>query len=229
TAGADPTEPHRSAPYPLPPLPFADVTHRIAAAARSLGLRPFPLPLAIQTATAPGRPVCEACGSCDGFACSIGAKNDLATGVLPKLLANGLDLRTSVAITRLETDGSRISAALGVDTRTGEPVRFTAPQVVLAAGALASPHLLLASGLDALSPARAAVGRYLTRHRNEIVLGMFPRKPDPAHTSHKQIVIPDFYFGDPAHPECGPRLGGIQHLPTPPIELARDGLPRPLK
>src|SRR5690606_14661624 len=103
TAGADPTEPPRSAPYPLPPLPFADVTHRIAAAARSLGLRPFPLPLAIQTATAPGRTVCEACGSCDGFACSIGAKNDLATGVLPKLLANGLDLRTNVAITRLET------------------------------------------------------------------------------------------------------------------------------
>lgn len=229
TAGADPTEPPRNQRYPLDSLPLADVSHRIAKAARALGMNPFPLPLAIQTTAAPGRAGCVACGSCDGFACAIAAKNDLATAVLPSLIAQGLDLRTNVAITRLETDGSRITAALGVDTRTGEPVRYTAAQVVLAAGALGTPHLLLASGLDALSPARNAVGRYLTRHRNEILLGIFPRKPDPARTFHKQLGIHDFYFGDPARPELGSRLGGIQQLPTPPIELARDGLPGPLK
>ena len=43
---------------------------------------------------------------------------------------------------------------------------------VLAAGALASPHLVLASGLERQSPAPAAVGRYLMRHWNAVVAGV---------------------------------------------------------
>lgn len=229
TSGIDPTEPPRSAPYDAPPLPPARISERIARAARSLGHHPFPLPLAMQTTPAAGRNVCVACASCDGFACAIEAKNDLATAVIRPLLAEGLDLRTDTAITALETDGHRITAARGVHLPTGTPVSLSAPAIFLATGALATPQLLLASGLDRLNTAAAAVGRYLTRHRNEILLGLFPRRPDPDRHFHKQYGIHDLYFGDPDRPDGLHRAGGLQQLPTPPIALARDGLPRLLR
>jgi choline dehydrogenase-like flavoprotein len=231
TSGIDPTEPPRSMPFPAAPLPLAPVSERIAAAARALGFTPFPLPLAMQTGRADGRNTCIACGSCDGFACAIEAKNDLSTAVLRPLLAHGLDLRTGIAITQLEHDGRRITRAVGREVSTGASIAIGAPQVFLAAGAIGTPQLLLASGLAPLNPAADAVGRYLTRHKNEILLGIFPRKPDPDRTFHKQLGIHDFYFGDPAGKgDRGlRRAGGLQQLPTPPIALARDGMPGPLK
>lgn len=227
TAGADPTEPPRSTPYSAAPLPMAAISDRIAAAARGLGMHPFPLPLAIHAGGQAGRQACIRCNTCDGFACGVDAKNSLDTAVIRPLLAQGLDLRTGTAITRLETTGRRVTAAIGIDTTTGAAVRFATPHVVLAAGALATPHLLLASGLDAASPAGDAIGRYLTRHKNEILLGIFARQPDPGHTFHKQLGIHDLYFGQPGTPYR--RIGGLQQLPTPPVALARDGLPRGLK
>lgn len=226
-AGADPTEPWRSGPFPADPLPMAGISERIAGAARALGLHPFPLPLAIHGGGTAGRNACIRCGSCDGFACGVDAKNSLDTAVIRPLLARGLDLRSGIAITKLEHDGRRVTAATGIDVQRGNPVRFAAPHVVLAAGALATPQLLLASGLETLNPAGDAVGRYLTRHRNEILLGVFARKPDPDRTFHKQVGIHDLYFGAEGLPYR--RIGGLQQLPTPPIALARDGLPRGLK
>lgn len=228
TAGIDPTEPRRSGAFPAPSLPMSPVSERIAAAARALGLHPFPLPLAIHGGGTPGRQACIRCNSCDGFACAIDAKNSLDTAVIRPLLALGLDLRTNTTATRLEHREGRIDAVHARDA-SGAALTFRAPQVVLAAGALATPHLLLASGLQQANPAGDVVGRYLTRHRNEILLGIFAREPDPERTFHKQLAIHDFYFGDPAATEPFTRLGGLQQLPTPPIALARDGLPRGLK
>src|SRR5690606_4879266 len=57
-AGGDPTEPPRSLPYPQRPPPLAPPSQRIAGAARGLGLRPFPIPMAIDG----GR--CVACTTC---------------------------------------------------------------------------------------------------------------------------------------------------------------------
>ena len=67
-AAGDPTAPPRSAPYPHPPAPLSAPGQRIAAAARSLGLSPFQLPLAINYETRYGRNACVRCTTCDGFA-----------------------------------------------------------------------------------------------------------------------------------------------------------------
>ncbi|MBA2627109.1 MAG: GMC family oxidoreductase, partial [Gemmatimonadales bacterium] len=82
----DPTEPWRSGPYSEVPAPLSDIARRIGDAARGLGFHPFRLPLAINYGAVPGRPRCTSCGTCDGFACAISAKNDLATSVLPGLV-----------------------------------------------------------------------------------------------------------------------------------------------
>jgi choline dehydrogenase-like flavoprotein len=64
------------------------------------------------------------------------------------------------------------------------------------------------------------------RHYNEILFGLFPRRPNPDGGFHKQLGIHDFYFGDPAAPALGRKLGGLQQLTTPPAGLVRAELPR---
>jgi choline dehydrogenase-like flavoprotein len=219
--GSDPTEPARSAPYPQGSADLAPVSRRLEAAARTLGLNPFHLPLAID------RKRCLACGTCDGFACAVSAKNDLATAVIKPLLRRGLRLETNAVVTRIHARDGRVTGVESVHRETGRRTVHHGSHVFLGAGALATPHLLLASGLQRHNPGGDVIGRYLMRHYNEILLGIFPRRPNPERVFHKQLGIHDFYFGDPASGVRG-KLGGLQQLTTPPAGLVRAQLRWPL-
>ena len=202
----DPTAPRRSAPFPFPPAPLAPVSQRVALAARGLGLSPFHLPLAINHVATATRNACVACRTCDTYACAIEAKNDVATTMIGPLVARGMTLWSGSVALRLEVEGARLRR-LHLQRRhpdgTSETLAVSADRFVLAAGALGTAHLLLASKLEELSPARGAVGRYLMRHDNAMVFGFYPARPDPDHRFHKQIAINDLYFGDPAIDEAG--------------------------
>lgn len=224
----DPTAPPRSAPYPHALPPLSHTSALISSAARSLGLHPFRLPLAINHHDGSGRAPCVACLTCDAFACAIGAKNDVASAVLPALLTRGLRLETNTVAVRLVEQRGRIKAVECVDRHTGEPRVFRAREFVLAAGTLASTHLLLASGLDRLNPGGAVIGRYLMRHCNGIVYGLFRSPPNPTGTFHKQVGIHDFYLGDEQAAAPRGKLGSIQQVHSPPVGLALTRVPRPL-
>ncbi len=224
-AGEDPTEPPRSSPYPAVPDELSDTSRMIAAAAERLGLRPFRLPLAINYEATDARAGCVACTTCDSFACAIGAKNDIATRVLPPLLDAGLELRPATVVKRLVRQGSRINGVECVDRASGEALVFHAEQIVLAAGALASPLLLLASGLEQVNPGGNVVGRYLTRHSNAIEFGLFRSHVNPRQQFHKQLGFHDFYFGHTLVSDPPGKLGGIQQLQSPPVGLVRAHLP----
>ena len=227
-SGIDPTEPSRSMPYPQASTELAPISRRIERAAQELGCRPFRLPLAINHASSTGRNSCIRCGTCDGYACAIAAKNDVATVVVRPLVEQGLHLRPNTVVTRLIASGGRVTEVQAVDRLSGTELRYRAGTVILAAGAIASPHLLLASGLQRLNPAGHVVGRYLMRHYNQVVFGIFPQPPNPAGTFHKQLGIHDFYFGHPSLSRPRGKLGGIQQLATPPVGLVKGQLPRPL-
>jgi choline dehydrogenase-like flavoprotein len=107
---------------------------------------------------------------------------------------------------------------LCVDPRTLEPRDFEGRAVVVAAGALATPHLLLASDLDRLSPAGDAIGAYLMRHCNAVLMGCFLRKPAPRREFHKHIGIHDYYYGHPSIASPRGKLGCIQQFATPQSE-----------
>ncbi|MBK8921720.1 MAG: GMC family oxidoreductase [Saprospirales bacterium] len=223
-AGKDPTEPRRSAPFPQGPAPLAGISIRLKTAAEDLRLRPFQLPLAINYSDN-GRPKCINCTTCDTYACAISAKNDLSVTVLPGLTSRGLTLRANTVVTRLQAAGGRIRAVEGVCRETGRRLQFRARLVVLSAGALASPHLLLASGLHEINPGGRVIGRYLMRHVNAIIFGIFPGKADPQTRFHKQLAIMDYYFGLPQTPGAWSKLGSLQQMPTPPAGLVQQAVP----
>jgi choline dehydrogenase-like flavoprotein len=175
-----------------------------------------------------GRQECVRCTTCDTFACALGAKNDLVACVLSDLVARGLRIEANTVATRLLHERGRIA---GVECRhkgTDRVSHVRASLFVLSAGALGSPHLLLASGLDRVNPAGHLVGRNLMRHCNAIAFGVFPRRPNKRQQFHKQIGIHDFYFGGPGISTPAGKLGSIQQLQTPPVALVRSEVPRPL-
>lgn len=220
-AQGDPTAPFRSSTYAQPPASLSPTSSRIASAAARLGYSPFRLPLAISYRTAAARMPCIGCRTCDSFACAIGAKNDLAVGVLADLVHRGLRLQADTVATRLVRERGRVSGVRCFDLGAAREITYRANTVVLAAGALGSPHLLLASDLAGVNPAGSHVGRYLTRHVNALVYGFFPDRPDPEKTFHKQVGIHDCYFGDPRTPHPSGKLGAIQQVHTPPLGLVQ--------
>ncbi|MBI2501736.1 MAG: GMC family oxidoreductase [Candidatus Latescibacteria bacterium] len=206
-AGEDPFEPPRSAPYPLAPVALTPPAQRIWKAARSLGYRPFPIPLAINF-TDPSRPRCIQCNTCDGFPCKLEAKNDLAATLLRQAQARGLQIAAGAIAGRLVCGQGRISAVAGLDKFSRQPFSFAARLFVLAGGAIHSPSLLLRSGLGG-----PLVGRCLMRHCNGVVAGIFPFATNPEKVFHKQLCLTDFYEDHRAlH---GTATGIVQDIYTP--------------
>jgi choline dehydrogenase-like flavoprotein len=211
-------DPPRSAPYPQGAAPLSDSSRRLAVAARRAGMTPTRIPLAISFDGKGSLRPCMRCGTCDGYACAAEAKNDLATGLIPQLVRQGMTLRPNTVCVRLRRRGSRIDAVEYVDRISGEHGTLRAARVVVAAGALATPHLILASDLARASPAGKTVGRYLTRHRNAVVFGVFAGTPISGGAFDKQVALLDLYA----------TAGSIQQL-TPPLGLVKAYLPAGLR
>lgn len=227
-ADTDPTEPYRSAPYPQNLNELSHTSRKIREAARALGLRPFRLPLAINYSSNSKQNTCVACTTCDTFACSVQAKNDLATRVIPDLIKKGLELKEKTVAVKLLFKVNQLFTVECYDKKINQKVTYTAKLFILSAGALASPHLLLASDLQRFNPGGHTVGHYLMRHCNAIVFGIFPHRPNKDKQFHKQLGIHDFYFGHYTIKKPAGKLGSMQQVQTPPIGLVHALLPKPL-
>lgn len=226
----DPTRPPRRVPYPSSPPALAPISRRFRDSTLELGLHPFPIPLAINFSNRNGRPPCEMCRRCDTYACAVQAKSDMDVAVIAPLRDRGLEIRANTVATRLVESGRRITEVAAWDRSAQRTLSFRARHVILAAGALASPHLLLASRLERLNPAGDAVGAYLMRHACAMVFGFCNDRPDPERVFHKQIAVLDYYRGDPdLPPRRRRRLGSLQQVSTPPHVLIEERAPFPFR
>ena len=141
----------RNQPFPMPALPTDRFGSTLAAGASRLGWTSSPIPFAINSVPRDGRPACVGCGQCVGHACPVNAKNGTHNTFIPRAVATGnCDLLLSAQAIEITHDGAGTAHGVRVviDLATGPVERFVrARQVVVAAGAVESPRLLLASGL----------------------------------------------------------------------------------
>jgi choline dehydrogenase-like flavoprotein len=223
--GEDPTEPPHSGAYPHPPVPdepaIADLRRRLKA----IGLHPASLPLGadIERWLSHGRT------PWDAFPDTMTGKMDAESCALARALAHpNVTLWTGARAVRLETgEDGRIAGALV--ERGGVRERLEARVVVLAAGAVQSAALLLASG-DARHPRGLAnrsdqVGRNFMNHNASAVLALHPLRRNPS-VYQKTLMVNDVYLSGG---ENDAPLGNIQLLGkiSGPILAASSRIPRP--
>jgi hypothetical protein len=152
----------RSKGYPMPAMATEPARELLAAAAERLGWTWGSIPLAVNSVPAAGRAACVRCSSCVGHACPVDAKNGAHNTFLPRALASGNAEIVFDAEAIAIRDGSGAASIDVMTSCSGEPALRTigADIVVVAAGAVESARLLLASGLG-----NGQLGRHLHDHR----------------------------------------------------------------
>jgi choline dehydrogenase-like flavoprotein len=155
------------------------------------------------------------CSTCQTYLCHQSCKNDAArNGVLPAIAEHGAQLLTECRVVRLDADRRRVRRVV-CEHRSGM-LTLKAKVVVLAAGALATPVLLLNSRSGdwprGLANGSDWVGRNLMRH----LLDTIEIWPQPGHkttAANKEIGLNDFYFWE------GQKYGTVQSFGAiPPME-----------
>src|SRR5262245_48995094 len=143
---AHPFEEPRSADYPLPPLAENAFAVRIDAAARKLGMHPFPTPRAILSRDYRGRAACMFCSLCASYGCEIGAKSSTASSLIPAAEATGnCEVRPACMATEIPLGKDGRVTGVVYRTADGSSAFQGARVVVVACSAIESARLLLLS------------------------------------------------------------------------------------
>ncbi|MBS0446956.1 MAG: GMC family oxidoreductase [Proteobacteria bacterium] len=184
------------------------------------GLHPYRLPMACEFV--PG------CRGCQGYLCPSACKNDAARICLaPALREHGARLLDDCRVVRLEADRQRVTGVVCV--REGRRFTLRARHVVLAAGALQTPRLLLTSTSpdwpDGLANRSGLVGRHLMRHYVDLYSIEPARSVDgDPENRFKELAFNDFYAAD------GMKLGSVQSFGRlPPAEMLYASLRQDLR
>lgn len=204
---ADPFLPGSDFSHYLSPPPLSRSAAEVFDYLRGRGLKPYRLPIACEPTVA--------CAGCTGFLCSRACKRDAGlVCVKPALESHGAKLLADCEVLGLRADGRRVTEVIA--RHRGEETTLRAPLVVLAAGGLETPRILLnskdASHPQGLANASGLVGRHLMRHYVDVYL-LQPRVPADWQGNPKEIAFNDYCF------EGAERLG-IAHSAGNPVDPA---------
>jgi choline dehydrogenase-like flavoprotein len=172
------------------------------------GLHPYHLPMACDYT--------EGCSTCQSYLCVRSCKNDAARNcVLPAVAEHGAHLLPECRVVRLEADRTKVNQVI-CESPSGT-LALKAKVVVLAAGALVTPVLLLNSRSGdwprGLANGSDWVGRNLMRHLVDMV-EIWPQPGLRITGANKEIGLSDFYFWE------GQKYGTVQSFgPMPPLEI----------
>ena len=211
--GLDPTEPHRSGSYPFPPISHEPRIQELHDGLVAKGFRPFYMPMGVKlNESDPLNSECIRCNTCDGFPCLLHAKSDADINcVRPALKNNNVTLLIEAKVERLVTNAAGNEIDYIEVSHQQETLKFKAPIVVSACGAINSAALLLKSANDkhpnGLANRSGQLGRNLMKHLSAAMLGI-STKVNPT-KFQKTLAVNDYYFGsaDYAFP-----MGHIQLL-----------------
>lgn len=228
-AGADPTDPPRSGPFPFPPMHSDPYMQHLAERLSAQGLHPAPMPIGVDFGRG-GR--CIRCQTCDAFPCQYDAKADAETCFVRPALAGGqvtLQTRTLVRRLLLDDSGQRV---IGVEAvHDGETETIFADIVVVACGAVNSAALLLRSANGrwprGVANSSDQVGRNYMVHNNSVLIAVDPARLNPT-VFQKTMSVNDFYEPgfDPSFPYP---MGNLQPTGKVQAPMLAGALPRALE
>jgi len=200
------SEPPRSRPFPMPPLPVNSSGVLMEKGAKALGLHADPQPHAILSEAYDGRPPCINCGFCSFYGCEVGAKSSSLAAMIPVAEASGnCEIRPESTVFRIVKNAEgRVSEVLYYD-KDGNEQGQRARAVVLSANGAETPRLLLDS--DNLANSSGYVGRNLMFNAHASVQGIFEHQLNEYKGVQATRVIMDYYDSDPARGYYGG--GGI--------------------
>ena len=200
---ADPLRPGEDAAL-LPPVPVGSATGLLLDRLTGRGLHPYRLHLACDAVAG--------CQACQGYLCPSACKNDADRIALrPAIAQHEAGLLSDCEAVGLDADRAHVRSV--VCEQAGRRGSLRGRVIVLAAGALATPVLLLRSRSadwpTGLANASGVVGRNLMRHGIDLwLLARAPRLDGPADA--KAIGISDLYRSGSS------KLGSVQSFGAPP-------------
>lgn len=199
--------------------PMSAAARELAEAFSRQGMHPYRLPLACEYVAG--------CRGCQGFLCGAGCKNDSARACLaPALADHGARLLDECEVVGIEADRQRVRSL--TCRRHGTTFRVSGRVIVLAAGALSTPSLLLRSCSDSwpagVANASGLVGRNLMRHFIDLY-AVFPKARAAPDGNAKEFGCNDLYLTD-----ADGKLGAIQSFGNlPPGSMIAEDLQRDLR
>ena len=198
----DPLNPDPEARYIVPPA-MSERDEFLFEAMKSRGMHPYRAHVGCRYL--PG------CMNCVARLCPRACKTDAArVALLPALEQYGASLLTEAEVLRLEASAERVKGV--VVRHRGVEGTVRGKVVVLAAGALMTPALLLRSTSAAwptgLANHNDLVGRNLMMHTSDFIALRPPKMLDPNGPT-KAISVNDFYMRD------GRKLGTFQSVGMP--------------
>lgn len=211
---SNPFDPPRKRDYPQPPVARNSAGAALEKGCRTLGLHPFPTPVAILSGPYGGRPGCINKGFCSGYGCPVGAKSSTLEALLPKALATGrCELRPLALVREIPVDHSGHATGVVYFDTNGTEQFQPSRLVLLAAGGVETPRLLLLSQSSRFSQGLAnssgLVGKNLMLHApGAIIIGIFPEPVDGHQGAPSTRVAQDFYETDTRR---GFIRGGFMH------------------
>lgn len=202
SGASGPTDPPRSRPYPMPPLPVKSSGVLLERAAAKLGYRAQPAPMAILSRPFNGRPACQHCGFCIGFGCEYNAKGSSLASVIPVAEATGrCEIRPHSHVRAVEVDArGRATGVLYFDASKTEQ-RQRARAVILAANGVETPRLLLMSENsrhpDGLANSSGMVGKHLMFNGAGVTQGEYEHPLNEHRSVEVSRIVMDLYDSDP--------------------------------
>ncbi len=127
---------------------------------------------------------CMRCGSCLQGCPTNAGKSTLNTYIQPALVRSGLELRAGCAVQRVmieDRDDGLQATGVAYVAADGTPQEAHADVVVVAAGTLATPGILIRSGVREAaggSPSSSLIGRNVGFHPARLVEGLFDEIQD---------------------------------------------------
>ncbi|WP_308916686.1 GMC family oxidoreductase [Jannaschia sp. LMIT008] len=202
----------RGAPYPQPAHRRSFASAALARGAVAAGLTPVDNSLAVLSRPRDGRPDCNGCGGCLR-GCQRGDKGSVDVTYLREAQATGnCEVVPMAEVLQLTNDGRRVTGAV-VAGADGLSV-MRAPVVIVAAGAIQTPRLLLNSrgrhAPDGLANESGMVGR---NFMETLLTTTSALHPDPL-GSHRGLPV-DWVAWDHNAPDAIPGvIGGCRFGPA---------------